>query len=706
MVEKKLIMTVTFLSILFNIFFFFHISNNILDNFLLDKTTVSLDFSINEQVASKEEVLSKIQYFSKKNNVEIAQYSFLSRDKIDIYSTMKEKYKEILFVPNVVFNRDIKVHNFEELLDVGFKNILYIDTNDTDIIDRLSETLKNDCKLYLKTSFENNKFSFAHFFMNKDNNALCVFVFWLFLFILVVSFYYSINQKRYSIYKLWGYPDAKIYSVFIKPLSISLGFTMFLSNIVISGIIYKNIFSQLARKVFFAMLKLNIVTVSLILIISIPLFCLFVSLENNGRKKRLTKMMVASYFLRILLFTLITFSLEQFFIQSEELKEKFDSLTAWENTENLYNLYESYSPLYLDDLAAEDIHNEKIFKVYKELSDLDRAFIIKTTNFERPETGVQNEQNLEYRYHINVEDQEDLYSPYGKNIVVDRNYLKKHILKSVDGKNVIDMIDNDNNTLNILVPQKFERYESTIATSFKEWFHFQKIEVANIYKTARGQKKVEKSIDDLSVNIIYIENGQNLFTYNPNSGNGANIIDNAIITVYTENVDNSFLAACMGDYIFIESTDEYSALKEISTISQKHNITELNSIASVYDKKGEEIRLVEESINNLIVNTVIMSLFSVIFMIAIVYMYYKSSLVVIIIKSLYGYGFWEIYKHLILVNSSINIIMLFIVGIVFKKISLYMIIFSILMTIVDCFVSKIVNRCLITKGELQFITGE
>lgn len=112
----------------------------------MDKTTVSLDFSINEQVASKEEVLSKIQYFSEKNNIEIAQYSFLSRDKIDIYSTMKEKYKEILFVPNVVFNREIKVHNFEKLLDVGFKNILYIDTNDTDIIDRLSETLKNDCE--------------------------------------------------------------------------------------------------------------------------------------------------------------------------------------------------------------------------------------------------------------------------------------------------------------------------------------------------------------------------------------------------------------------------------------------------------------------------------------------------------------------------------------------------------------------------------
>ena len=47
---------------------------------------------------------------------------------------MKDKYKEIFFVPNFVFNRDIKVHDFEEVFDVGFKNILYVATNDTDII--------------------------------------------------------------------------------------------------------------------------------------------------------------------------------------------------------------------------------------------------------------------------------------------------------------------------------------------------------------------------------------------------------------------------------------------------------------------------------------------------------------------------------------------------------------------------------------------
>lgn len=171
-------------------------------------------------------------------------------------------------------------------------------------------------------------------------------------------------------------------------------------------------------------------------------------------------------------------------------------------------------------------------------------------------------------------------------------------------------------------------------------------------------------------------------------------------------MDNSFLAACMGDYIFIESADEYSAMKEISTIAQKYNIIELNTISSVYDKKGEEIRLVEASRNNLILNTIIMSLFLVMFMIVIMYMYYNCNFSMIIIKSIYGYNFWQIYKRLIVTNSFINIFMLFIVVIVFQKLSFYMIVFSALVTIVDCLVAVIVNSCLITKGELLFITGQ
>lgn len=476
-----------------------------------------------------------------------------------------------------------------------------------------------------------------------------------------------------------------------------------------NGVIYKNIFSRLSLEIFITMIKLNGITIMLLFILSVPLFLLFSSITNSRKTKGLKKVMILSYLARILALLLVIFLTEQFFSQKEELKEKADNLILWEDTQNLYNLYESYSPYYAEDLAKEDELNDKIFKVYKELSDLDKEFIIKTTNFERPKMEnltTEKQEDIDYSYKVNVTKEETLYTPYGRNIVVDKNYLKKHTIKSLDGENVIDKIDNDNTVLNILVPRKFKQHENIVKKSFKEWFYFQKIEVANIYNEANEKTKVEKDITDLKINIIYIDDNQVIFTYNPNSGDGFNTIKDTIITVYTENVDNSFLASCLGDYIFIESANEYSALKEISSITQKYGVVELNSIASVYDKKGEEIRIIEESINNLRLNTIIISLFLVMFMIVIIYTYYKTFFSTIIIKSLHGYSFWQIYKHLIIGNIFTNILMLFLAGVIYKKITLYMCAIIIIMSIMDYFIPKIINKCLIIQGEVQFIKGE
>lgn len=707
--QKKTVITVIILTILFNVFFFLHISNLTMDKFLLDKTIVYFDFS-NKHVQSKNTYIKKIKKFSEENNVEMAQYSFLSGDKIDIYTTMKDKYNEMIFVPNIIFNRDIKVHDFDEILNVGFKNILYIDTNEEDVFLRFSETLKNDCNLYyMGTVFENDNFSSYSFFNDNENNSLPIFTFFVFVFVLIIYFYYSINKKRYLIYKLWGYTEVKIYYILNKSIYTSLFLTMFLSNLLMSLVVYKNFFSRLSLEVFMAMQKLNVVTIILIFILSLPLFLLFCSVTNSKKTKGLKKVMIVSYFARAFALLLVILSVDQFFSQKEELKEKYDSLILWEDTQNLYNLYESYSPYYMEDLAKEDELNDKIFKVYKELSELDKEFIIKTINFERPpikSLTTENSEDINYSYKLNVKKEEDLYTPYGMNIVVDKNYLKRHTIKSLDGENVVDIIDNDDNVLNILVPQKFQHYESIVENSFKEWFYFQKIEVANIYREAKGQNKVEKNIADLKINIIYIDNEQSLFTYNPNSGDDSNIIEDTIITVYTENIDNSFLASCFGHYIFIESINEYSALKEISAITEKYNLIELNSIKSVYDKKGEEIRLVEKSISNLALNTIILSLFLIMFITVIIYTYYRTFFLTMVIKSLHGYSFWLIFKHLIGGNILINVLVLFLAGIILGKISFYMIVIFAITSIIDYLISRITNKYLLIKGEIQFIKGK
>ena len=158
--------------------------------------------------------------------------------------------------------------------------------------------------------------------------------------------------------------------------------------------------------------------------------------------------------------------------------------------------------------------------------------------------------------------------------------------------------------------------------------------------------------------------------------------------------------------MFVESKDEYSALEEISSITQKYNVNELNSISSVYDKKGEEIKDLEDGINRLILNTIIIFLLLIMLMIVITYSYYKAFFPVIIIKSLHGYQFTYIYKYLILANLFINISITIFLTIVYKRILLHIIIVICLISLMDYLVAGILNMYLLVIGEIQFIKGD
>ena len=178
--EKKVVISLTVMTIVINIFSFLHINQNTIDKLLYDKTTVSFKLYTGKDLS---DILLKINEFSKTNNVEIAQYSFLNSSRKDIYSTMKETYNEVLVIPNIFSDKKIKVHDFEELLNVGFKNLLYVNTKNERIMQKLSDELKEDCEIQysLPNITENTSFIYT------NTNSFPVFTLYCFLFILILS---------------------------------------------------------------------------------------------------------------------------------------------------------------------------------------------------------------------------------------------------------------------------------------------------------------------------------------------------------------------------------------------------------------------------------------------------------------------------------------------------------------------------------------
>lgn len=705
--EKKFVIMAIVLTTLYNVFFFFHFNEYAIDKLLLDKTAISFRFYSEDKYKSESDILIKIQNFSQKNNVEIAQYSYLSKDNIDIYSTKKDEYIDALFIPNFIYNRDIKVHDFESILDVGFKNILYIDTKDNNVIEKLIYELQNDCELFYSESVFKDYRNLLKNIVNYMNvNFVFVFLLFIFGFVLILFFYYSRCRQKYVIHRLWGYTDMQIYWILNKSFYISLLLTFILSNLVMIGVLYKFVFSNLLREILILMMVLNIFIVFLLFLLSGALFSLSFVTAIHNRKKGLSKLTIISYVSRFFLLLLIFFFSDNISNQKLELERKGDSLTLWNDTQNLFIINEMYSPFNYASLADENALNEKIYRIYKELSDLDKVFIMNTLNYEHStieNIGTDNEDD--YNYFNNVKSEDDLFSPYGKNITIDINYIKKHTIKTVENESIIDLIDENDDVLNILVPQKYKNHEKYIKNSYKEWFYFQKVDVPNFYREDSNQRKIKKNIEDLKINIIYIENNQRYFTYNLYSGNSRNIIEDPIITVYTENIDNSYLGSCLGSYVFVEAKDQYSALEEINPITQKYNLMELNSVSSVYDQKGEEIKNLEDSIDKLVQNTIIISLFLIMLMVVITYAYYMMFFPEIIIKSLYGHCFIYIYKPLLLTNLFINLLIIMLLRFKFKNISLYMIIMIVMISLIDYIVARAVNKILLARGKLKFIKG-
>ena len=697
--KKRVGIFVAVLSILFNLFVFLQISNHVVESFLLDKQVISFDFR-EDKTVSLTELLKKIENFSNRYNVEIAQYSFLSQDGIDIYSTDKDDYRELLSIPNLIFNRKIKTHDFENLLNTGFKNRLYVATNDQEIINQLSSMLSEDCRVCCSDPQSSGET--VIFGQIRDRSFVYAVIIYTGALTIIVFAYYSLQRTKCLIFELWGYPSFRIFYIFNRWIWALLFFPGALVTLTLTGLVYKFHFSGVAGSILRTTLVLNGLVLLAICIVSIPMFLCFCATKGAvGRVKCFSGVMMFCSVIKVLVVLMVMILLGFYIRESDTLKEQKNGLSQWSDTQNLFNIFEAYSPLYMSDLAAEDLYNGKIHAVYHELRDSGKEFILNTVNFEHPDPKklVGKNRNAQYSYQLDMNSEEDAYTPYGRSITVDCNYLKTHLIRDIEGNNVLEQINTNDLVLNVLVPHSLIEHENTIRSSFSDWFYFQKVKVSNIYREARNLDPSMVCAKDLSVNIIYVQDGNQIFTYNVNSGDEDNRIKDPIMMVYTENVDNSYLASCLGGFIFMEAPEKYGALKEISSITGKFAVPELNMVRSVYDQKGEEIRALENNRRSLAVGAFMTFIILNLVLTFTAYVYWLRFLKEIVIRSLFGYRFVQIYRSLIIRNVMMNFVAIVPAAVVLGGLPIYLPGVAAELSVNDYLIPGIVNHCLIAEGE-------
>jgi len=335
-------------------------------------------------------------------------------------------------------------------------------------------------------------------------------------------------------------------------------------------------------------------------------------------------------------------------IEEADLREQQQSNAIWQRAENVYAT-ETRAVGDMGSLRSMRPFELRSKLVFRDLSENLALFLIDALNFDQTTDG-------RYRYEWILDSGSGaIHSPSGRCITVNENYLRRHPVYASNGTPAIDQLDHDPFVQNILVPLSFSTYESEILQIFLEQFYFNKVVVANLYNREFGLPMETTSIEQLHVNIIYVKDDAQYFTYNPRlASTTQNLITDPIVIVDMFNVDASFYYSWLSHSAFFESTSA-NPFDEFRPDVVSHQMgSVLSNVNPVHALRAESIREMEMNIR-------ILQLVRLVLIVAFVFSvylfhasYYEQYQYPFCIKRIFGYSLMRINGLALLLGTCLT----------------------------------------------------
>ena len=128
-------------------------------------------------------------------------------------------------------------------------------------------------------------------------------------------------------------------------------------------------------------------------------------------------------------------------------------------------------------------------------------------------------------------------------------------IETADGSELEKQIVLDDLTLNLLVPEQYRDMEQEILSAWREYFYFEKVEAENDYNELAGrEERLDIAENQLTVNMIYVKDGQRYFTYRSDcaSADGSWITD-PLVQIYTGNIHCNYAHSFLTQWTYIPS---------------------------------------------------------------------------------------------------------------------------------------------------------
>ncbi|MGE7930077.1 DUF1430 domain-containing protein [Lysinibacillus xylanilyticus] len=698
--KKIIYLFLTIVIITSNLFSYSLFSNYKVVDFLYKRNQiVMIDYSYAKINFNENEFIEHLVEFSKKNKINISQYNFVSDNSLNIYSTnvLKDSYINLKsgefpigkhFIANhlkedeinqsgifyfPLSNWEFHIYDFKQIKNVGFKNEFYLSSLDKEILHSFTKEFSSYGKVLTK---QENISSLV-----LTNISLLMIVIFSFVIYIIGMFYFLIQKRKtLLLYYLWGYSKAKIVCSFFSPFLrfLFIIFTLFSMGIIIISVIFKQLYFLKDFFPLFILVNISILMILLfVTVLGILLIFKFNKYHHSVKgalpfRKIQWMSIILKTLVSIVLLSMISFS----FMKYNNFTNKLNSLSYWDDTQNVFRIQVGVLNNNIsDDLKLDRDLNDRLSLFYEKIKKNNQAFLIEAEKFSVIDY---KDGKPIYSYMSGIKNTNDIYTPHGRRIIIDENYLKVNPIQSSNGVPINKQLNKDKNILNVLVPEHLKVIEEHIANSYREWFYFQSVEIVNMYNKELAQPLIEKKIDDLKINIIYTKKGQEYFTYSNYRGNQKNRVIDPIAMLYTDSLDTSTIGAYATHSLFFLDNSNGNAYENISSSLEEANVKEINNVVSVYDEASDEIIELKWELFQQLIGLTIVIIFSFILFIAYIWSYYNAYLYQLTLKYLFGYSYWKRNKTIILIASLSNIISAALVFYFFKSTNVTLLLLGIL----------------------------
>ncbi|MCL1989790.1 MAG: DUF1430 domain-containing protein [Defluviitaleaceae bacterium] len=381
------------------------------------------------------------------------------------------------------------------------------------------------------------------------------------------------------------------------------------------------------------------------------------------------------------------------------LQVRLAARSLWEESEGIFRIHFGATGYWSTE--TEMLITDNVRKMYDYLSEHHGGFLI---------DGWQLDNILERGFSPYVDPEEApalQLSPIGHRITASPSFLEVNPIQAANGIGIEEQLILEPTVQNVLVPYSLKLYEEELYALYLEHFYFEKVQLYNTYAAEVGNPLTDITIDELSLNIIYINDEQCHFGFNAllMSSTGGLFCNPVVVIFNPDNAHGNLLfVSFQHSTYFRHDGHTQDAFESILPAIERYDLTEnIRFVSSVYHEFIWVIQFLSRQLMRLVALLVLLLISSLAVTYYLMATYFETNKFKLVVKRNFGYHTLKRNKVFVLTFLSYSLPIILLGGWIFGW-EIFLIGTAVLL--VDIFVALILERRLMKKSFSEIMKGE